>query len=339
MVYYWILTLIKFHILEVLRGTKSLSLHFFFPSYHHLVWLALIGIIANTLFPLSLVNNTMKSKSSSSKKKGPFISYISSWNIPPQEVSWYKDISDTSNNPTASSWSIDSIAEESSMAVDSQSTTEISRTSKSVSITVNTMLFLQPSIHLAEIDVVNMTSLHSPHVQTAGNNVSAANQPAASNVSISQDNGPNSSTEPTLDASALLSNQLANSDLWDGVFAPTSLLGVNKFQSYDAQNITCLLMHIGTFIKWCPLGNKPIKDFSDLAKVSFATWHLINAIYESGWNRLSTDNNEKLIWHCISECFAKTPKAMPKPNMSLPQNLLKLKENNLTTTTIRKLYA
>ena len=135
------------------------------------------------------------------------------------------------------------------MAVDSQSTTEISRTSKSVSITVNTMLFLQPSIHLAEIDVVNMASLHSPHVQTAGNNVSAANQPAASNVSISQDNGPNSSTEPTLDASALLSNQLANSDLWDGVFAPTSLLGVNKFQSYDAQNITCLLMHIGTFIK------------------------------------------------------------------------------------------
>ena len=135
------------------------------------------------------------------------------------------------------------------MAVDSQSTTEISRTSKSASITVNTMLFLQPSIHLAGIDVVNMAFLHSPHVQTAGNNVSAANQPTTSNVSISQDNGPNSSAESTLDASALPSNQLANSDLWDGVFTPTSLLGVNKFQSYDAQNITCLLIHIGTFIK------------------------------------------------------------------------------------------
>jgi len=58
-----------------------------------------------------------------------------------------------------------------------------------------------------------------------------------------------------------------------------------------------------------------------------------------GWNRLNTDNNEKLIQHCISECFAKTPKTMPKPNMSSPQNSLKSKESNLTTTTTRKSYA
>ena len=54
-------------------------------------------------------------------------------------------------------------------------------------------------------------------------------------------------------------------------------------------------MHIGTFIKQYPLGNKLIKDFHDLAKVSFATWCLINTIYELGWDRLSADNNEKLI--------------------------------------------
>jgi len=96
------------------------------------VWLALIGIIANTLYPLPLVNNTMKSKSSSSKEKGPFIPYFPSpsQDTPPQKDSWYDNILDTSNDPTASSWCTNPIAEKSSMAVDSQSTTETLRTSK-----------------------------------------------------------------------------------------------------------------------------------------------------------------------------------------------------------------
>ena len=95
-------------------------------------------------------------------------------------------------------------------------------------------------------------------------------------------------------------------------------------------------MYIETFIKQHPLGNKPIKDFPDLVEVSFATWCLINAIYKSGWDRLSADNNKNLIWQSISECFAKV---IPKPNTSLPQNSSKSKENNLTTTTARKSYA
>jgi len=89
-------------------------------------------------------------------------------------------------------------------------------------------------------------------------------------------------------------------------------------------------MYIGTFIKQCPLDNKLIKDFSDLAEVGFAIWHLINAIYESGWDRLSADNNEKLIRQSVLECFAKTLKVMPKPHTSSLQNLSKSKENDLT---------
>ena len=123
----------------------------------------------------------------------------------------------------------------------------------------------------------------------------------------------------------------------NSVFAPTSLLGVDKFQSYDTQNIICSLMCIGIFIKQHHLGNKLIKDFPNLAEVSFATWYLINTIYELGWDRLSADNNEKLIQQSVSECFAKTPKVMP--NISLSQNSSKSKENNLTTTTTRKSYA
>jgi len=98
------------------------------------------------------------------------------------------------------------------MAVDSQLITEISRTSKSASITVNITPFLQPFVYSAGIDVVNITFLHSLHVQTAENNMSAANQPAASNISGLQGNSPNSSAEPILDASVLSysNNQLAD---------------------------------------------------------------------------------------------------------------------------------
>ena len=63
--------------------------------------------------------------------------------------------------------------------------------------------------------MVNITSSHNPCVQTAENNMSAANQPAASNVSVSQGNSPISSAEPTLETLVLPydNNQLANPDL------------------------------------------------------------------------------------------------------------------------------
>ena len=70
------------------------------------------------------------------------------------------------------------------MAVDSQSITETSRTSRTSSRTVNNTPFFQLPFHSAGIDVVNMTSLYSPCIQTAKNDMSAANQPAASNVSV-----------------------------------------------------------------------------------------------------------------------------------------------------------
>jgi len=101
------------------------------------------------------------------------------------------------------------------MAMDSQSKTETSRTSRSSSRTVNNIPFFQLPFHSAGIDVVNMTSLHSPRVQTAKNDMSAANQPATSNMSVPQGNSPISNTEPTLKTSALSynNNQPADPDL------------------------------------------------------------------------------------------------------------------------------
>jgi len=92
--------------------------------------------------------------------------------------------------------------------VGSQSTTEMLRTSKSSSRTVNNTPFLQPPVHSAGIYMVNMTSSHSSCIQTAGKNMSAANQPAASNVSVPQGNGPISSAELTLETVKQMINQL-----------------------------------------------------------------------------------------------------------------------------------
>ena len=167
------------------------------------------------------------------------------------------------------------------MAVNTQLTTESYITSKLSFKTINTMTFLWPSIYSEETGVINTTFSHNSHVQTAGNNILAVNQPTTSNMFVSQDNRFISSTEVTLNTSVLPynNNQPANLDLWNSLFALTSLFRVDKFYSYDIQNITCSLMYIGTFIKQCPLGNKPIKNFPELV---VATCYLINTIYKLG---------------------------------------------------------
>ena len=73
------------------------------------------------------------------------------------------------------------------------------------------------------------------------------------NMSVSYNQGIESSAEPTLEPSAIPynDNQLADSDLGNGLFVPISLLRINKFISSDVQNMTYLLLRIGTFIKQC----------------------------------------------------------------------------------------
>jgi len=58
-------------------------------------------------------------------------------------------------------------------------------------------------------------------------------------------------------------------NLWDGFFALILLLGINEFLSSDAQNITFLLLRIGTFIKQHSLDNKLAKDFPELIDIGF----------------------------------------------------------------------
>ena len=80
------------------------------------------------------------------------------------------------------------------------------------------------------------------------------------------------STKPIIVSLALLynNNQLADPDLWDGIFTLVLLLRINEFLTCNAQNITCSLLRISIFIKQHLFGNKLAKDFLELVEVGFA---------------------------------------------------------------------
>ena len=107
-------------------------------------------------------------------------------------------------------------------------------------------------------------------MQSARVNVSIARLLAGSNMSISQGQDMAISTEPNVNSSAIPynNNQLADLDLWDGLFAPALLLEIEKYLSSDVQNITCSLLRIGIFIQQCSLRDWPTKDFPELVDIS-----------------------------------------------------------------------
>ena len=140
-----------------------------------------------------------------------------------------------SNDPNNNSWRADLPTEDLSIAVNTQSTTETLRTSNLFSQIAKKYSFCQSPIHTERIEAVNLTLLHNSHVQTIKNNMSVVNQSTDLNMSVPQGNSPITSAEVTLNMSALQYNndQLASPDLWDSLFALTSLLGINQFLSYN----------------------------------------------------------------------------------------------------------
>jgi len=61
-------------------------------------------------------------------------------------------------------------------------------------------------------------------------------------------------------------NQPADPDLWDSIFVPISIFGVNQCISDDPQNITYSLFYIVMFIKQQPLDDKTAKDILPISE-------------------------------------------------------------------------
>ena len=171
-------------------------------------------------------------------------------------------------------------------------------------------------------------------------NVFTVQQPIESNMPISQDQGMVNNTESNLDSLAISYNddQLANLNLWNGLFALTFLLGVEKFLSSDAQKITSFLLRIEIFIQQHFLNDKPAKNFLELIDIGVTTWYLINTIYESGQNRLIIDNN-KSFCQCVSSYFVRNSMIVPNiPKSNSIINPVKLNKSKLTKLTYKKSY-
>ena len=130
-------------------------------------------------------------------------------------------------------------------------------------------------------------------------------------------------------------NQPANPDLWNSFFFLTSLLGVKKFINIDTQNIIYSLLKIGMFIKQYFLDNKTAKNLFILVNIISVVWYLINAIYKSGWDRLSVDENNKMFHQCMTSHFIKnSPTVSKTPNA----NLLALPKSNNNKSTLPNCY-
>ena len=61
-----------------------------------------------------------------------------------------------------------------------------------------------------------------------------------------------------------------------------------------------ILFRIAIFIKQRLLYNRIGNNIPQISKFGFATWELIIAIYESGWDKLMAKNNNKNFQQCIS---------------------------------------
>ena len=77
-------------------------------------------------------------------------------------------------------------------------------------------------------------------------------------------------------------NQPADPDLWDSIFAPISIFGIDQYISDDPQNITYFLFYIVMFIKQQSLDDKTAKDILPISEFRAAVWEFISTIYESG---------------------------------------------------------
>jgi len=119
-----------------------------------------------------------------------------------------------------------------------------------------------------------------------------APQPACGNsmeaLNLTQASHYENSTEPSPPAIIPYSaNVLADPNLWDSDFRPTSLFGTNEFLQSNVRNMACSLQQMASFLRQRSLkdcdGNIP-----QLAPFGDATWTFISAIFESGWDKLYT---------------------------------------------------
>ena len=100
--------------------------------------------------------------------------------------------------------------------------------------------------------------------------------------------------------------------LWDGSFHPISLHGSMEHLASDAKNIKDTLSFMTKYI-----GNKqidPVKsnELEDFKGIGETIWSFISSVYQSKWDSLIADENDKSLRQKISDKL--TPRIIPPTN-------------------------
>lgn len=94
-------------------------------------------------------------------------------------------------------------------------------------------------------------------------------------------------------------DQPVNPNLWDSNFCPISLFSVDNYLEEDTKNVTCSVLRMVMFIKQCPLKNRIAKDILQIVEFGFTVWEFLSVIYESDWDKLTANNNNKSFRQCV----------------------------------------
>jgi len=109
-------------------------------------------------------------------------------------------------------------------------------------------------------------------------------------------------------------NVPADPTLWDGNFMAISLFGTNEFLNSDINNISYLLQCMACFLRQCNLEGYNRNNIKQLDPFEQSAWDFILAIFESGWNILTTANKSTIRGNIAKE-FGKTTNLLSRENI------------------------
>jgi len=162
-----------------------------------------------------------------------------------------------------------------------------------------------------------------PSLPSAENATCFAFSLPASNSRVSLEEAPNSAISSNIDISMKPSppkvipysaNVPADPSLWDGNFTATSLFSTNEFLNSDISNITCSLKRIACFLRQRNVKDRDTNSIRQLDPFGESAWDFVSAIFESGWDTLTTANKSSIRDNFTKE-FGKTTKLSPSVNI------------------------
>jgi len=89
-------------------------------------------------------------------------------------------------------------------------------------------------------------------------------------------------------------------DFWDSNFHSISLYNTLEYLSSNSKNIKELLQHMTKYIKNKSINYSKTNDIPDLSSVGEVAWNFISIIYESGWDSLIANKENRTFRQCVT---------------------------------------